>query len=107
MGPINLFPAAVRPGLSFLALIVLAAAGAPAQTLSIVSGDGQVAPQNFQLPGPLLVVAKNASGNPVPGITVNWSLSGPGNLVGGDRTVTDSSGQATNGYVGATIFGDT
>src|SRR5881397_3498956 len=54
---------------------------ASAQSLSIVSGDGQVAAQNFQFPSPLVVVAKDGSGRPVANVPVNWSISGPGNLV--------------------------
>src|SRR2546421_324102 len=63
-----------------LALTVFVAC-ASAQSLSIVSGDGQVAAQNFQFPSPLVVVAKDGSGRPVANVPVNWSISGPGNLV--------------------------
>src|SRR5712671_2421736 len=116
MGPTYAAPSTVVPFVfpsrkwKLLALAGFCAIGAgiaQAQTLSIVSGDGQVAPQNFQLPGPLVVVAKNASGQPTPGVTVTWSLTGPGSIIMGTQTVTDSSGQATNQYVGGTIFGDT
>src|SRR5258708_1877051 len=88
-----------------LALVVTVIASA--QSLSVVSGDGQVAPQNFQLPSPLVVMAKNASGQPVSGVKVNWSLTGPGSIIMGTQTVTDASGQTANQYVGGTIFGDT
>jgi len=52
---------------------------ASAQILSVFSGDGQVAAQNFQLPSPFIVVARNSAGQPMSGVTVNWSLNGPGN----------------------------
>ena len=42
----------------------------------------------------------------MPGVTVTWSLNGPGNLVPSGKTVTDSNGQASTRFVGATIYGD-
>src|SRR5882672_7250336 len=116
MGPCTLVPASL-PSRLFLSHMVkaLVLAGlacatslvASAQILSVYSGDGQVAAQNFQLASPLIVVAKNAAGQPMSGVTVNWSLNGPGNLVMGAQTVTDSSGQAMQRYVGNTIYTDT
>src|SRR5207247_10344191 len=116
MGPFYAVPSKVVPPvfpsrkmMKTLALVFFCAGMAhlaTAQTLSIVSGDGQLAPQNFPLPSPLVVVAKNASGQPMPGVTVNWSLTGPGSIIMGTQTVTDSSGHTTNQYVGGTIFGD-
>src|SRR4029450_2626018 len=114
MGPFQLVPARVLSPLFLsrmakgLVLTALACfASASAQPLAVVSCDGQVSAQNFQLPSPFIVVVKNAGGQPMAGVTVNWSLSGPGNLVMGSQNVTDSSGQATNRYVGGTIYTDT
>src|SRR6266566_343681 len=116
MGPFYAVPSKVVPPVfpsrKMMKLLVpvffcaITARLATAQTLSIVSGDGQVAPQNFQLPSPLVVMARNASGQPMAGVTVSWSLTGPGSIIMGAQTVTDSSGQTTNQYVGGTIFGD-
>jgi Bacterial Ig-like domain (group 1). len=78
-----------------------------AQNLSVLSGDGQVTPQNFQAEYPLVVLATDASGRPMPGVTVNWSLAGPGILPIGAKTVTGPDGQTSNRFVGATIYGDT
>src|SRR5262245_51451682 len=116
MGPFQLVPTRVlsplflspkAKGLVLGALAGLAAVAAQAQTLSVVSGDGQVAAQNFQLPSPFVVVVKNAAGQPMSGVTVNWSVDGPGNIVMGSQNLTDSSGQAMNRYVGGTIYTDT
>ena len=41
------------------------------------------------------------------GVTVNWSLNGPGILPIGAKTVTGPDGQTSNRFVGATIYGDT
>jgi adhesin/invasin len=40
------------------------------------------------------------------GVPVSWSLSGPGNLSVGNQTMTGPDGQASNQFVGATIYGD-
>src|SRR5690348_8433256 len=111
MGPLRLVPAPVpssflNPMLKMLLAAGFAVAAAPGQTLTVVSGDGQAAAQNFQFPSPLAVMARNASGQPAAGVAVNWALNGPGNLVMGTQTVTDSAGRAENRFVGATIFGD-
>src|SRR3954471_20263083 len=111
MGPFRLVPSPLRSSVItplFKALMAagLAVAAAPGQTLSVVSGDGQLAAQNFQFPTPLVVMARNASGQPAAGVTVNWSLNGTGNLVLSAQSVTDSSGRAENRFVGASIFGD-
>src|SRR5712692_3635457 len=115
MGPFQLVPAPLlspfllRRMVKILVLTALASLTpiASAQILSVVSGGGQVAAQNFQLPSPLIVVARNAAGQPMAGVTVNWSVTGPGSLVMGSQTVTDRNGQAMNRYVGATIYTDT
>src|SRR6266571_2148702 len=113
MGPFFCFPPTVFPPsfsgriVRILGLAIGVTIMASAQSLSVVSGDGQIAAQNFQLPSPLVVVAKNSAGQPMPGVAVTWSLSGPGNLVQTNSTLTDTTGQATNRYVGATIYGDT
>src|SRR5260370_1448097 len=67
MGPFQLVPALLslislsrmNKILVFVVLASFTSLVASAQTLSVVSGDGQVAAQNFQLPSPLVVVAPN------------------------------------------------
>ncbi len=90
-----------------LVLAMLAAGCVSAQSLSLVSGDGQIAAQNFPLANPLVVVAKDSAGKPIANVPVNWTAAGPGTLVLGTQTLTDSNGQASNIFVGATIYGDT
>ena len=87
-----------------LLLSVLTAGGASAQFISIVSGDGQVTTQNNPPANPMVVVVRNAQGQPVPGTPVTWSLSGQGSIIGGLTTTTDSNGQSTNLFLGATLF---
>jgi adhesin/invasin len=80
---------------------------ASAQNLALLSGDGQVVVQNNLSNYPMVVIATDASGKPQAGVPVTWSLSGPGNLSGNAQTVTGADGQASNQFVGATIYGDT
>ena len=80
------------PGI--LVVSLMAVAIAPAQTISIVSGDGQIAPQNFAAQNPMVVVVKNFQGQPQSGVTVTWTqISGGGNLLSGNQTITDVNGQ--------------
>ena len=73
------FSKSILPGI--LSLSLMAAAIASAQTLSIVSGDGQAAPQNFAAQFPMVVVVKNAQGQPQANVTVTWTIaSGQGSL---------------------------
>src|SRR5579859_1702269 len=85
-------------------LSLLTAGAASAQFISIVSGDGQVSTQNNAALNPMVVVVRNAQGQPVPGTPVTWSLSGQGSIIGGLTTTTDSNGQSTNLFLGATLF---
>src|SRR5579863_8986226 len=94
----------VRRLAGWFALAVLPAA---AQNLSIVSGNGQITAQFFQTQNPLVVEATDSSGKPLAGVAVNWSLTGPGNLVGAAQTITGSNGQTSNEFTGAVIYGDT
>jgi uncharacterized protein (TIGR03437 family) len=87
-----------------LLLSLLTAGGASAQFISIVSGDGQVTTQNNVPQNPMIVVVRNAQGQPVPGTPVTWTLNGQGSLIGGITTTTDSNGQSTNSFLGATLF---
>jgi len=92
--------------LGILSLSVIAAV-APAQTISIVSGDGQVTPQNFQAQLSMIVVVKNAQGAPQSGVTVTWTVpSGQGALSGNgtDLNAQSCSGSVTNSNGQAAII---
>src|SRR5207249_1745355 len=91
--------------LGILAISLMAAAGS-AQTISIVSGDGQVTPQSFAAQNPMVVLVKSSQGQPQPGVAVTWTIiSGAGTLLFGSQSVTDVNGQATNQFLGNTLFG--
>jgi predicted RNA-binding protein with TRAM domain len=88
--------------------------GVPA-SISIVSGNNQSAPRGSTL-SPFVVVVKDSNNNPVPNVTVNWSitidpylLETRGSLSTTSGT-TGSNGQASstltlgNGYIGGLSY---
>src|SRR5207248_1123252 len=81
-------------------------AAASAQTISVLSGDGQVLAQNSFPTTPMTVLVKNAQGQPAPGVQVTWTIaSGQGALVSlpANSFLTDSMGQASMNFVGSTL----
>jgi uncharacterized protein (TIGR03437 family) len=83
---------------------ILLAGAALCQSLSIVSGDGQALLAANTIPLPLVVLVRDASGNPLPNVTVTWAIVTP---QGGGLTLntskTDSNGHASNTLVAPQI----
>ena len=77
-----------------LILAVAATAAASGQTLSIVSGDGQIVLEQFRATSPMVVQAKDAAGNPLAGVAIQWAAPpGTGQIVGASGT-TGADGKA-------------
>lgn len=98
--------------LPVLLLVGMALGVGSAQTISIVSGNGQVATQlSFSLNpktsfDSLVVKVVDPLGRPLSGVTVTWQISG-GNLNGAldyAQTQTDAAGLSTNRFVAAISF---
>src|SRR5713226_1966026 len=69
-------------------------------TISILSGNGQIVLQNSTGSNPLVVVVRDAAGNPIPNAKVNWSISGVQNQTGSvllASTTTDAGGTTGGG----------
>src|ERR1700736_3990029 len=96
------FSKRLLPGIILLSLMT--AGVASAQFISIVSGDGQVSTQNNPALNAMVVVVRNAQGQPLAGQAVTWTVSGQGTVIGGFTTTTDSNGQSTNSFLGGTLF---
>ncbi len=91
-------------------MFVLGVAVAHAQTLTMVSGNGQLAIQAISSTQPMVVLLRDSSGNPIPNAQVTWTVtSGPGdaqiltppgnpNIAPG---LTDSNGEAQASFVAA------
>ncbi len=94
---------ATSTGLGSVTFTATGAAGA-ATTLIAIAGDAQTAPAGRAVAIAPTVVARDAQGNPVGGVTVNFTvLAGGGTVIGG-RQVTDASGTA---QVGGWFLGTT
>ncbi|HTS47585.1 MAG TPA: putative Ig domain-containing protein, partial [Bryobacteraceae bacterium] len=89
---INLFRTSLA---NLFAISVLGAFALSAQTLSMVSGNGQILAQQFQTNAPLVVRATGSDGKPAAGVNVTWAITsgGPGTLSSASNT-TDSNGLA-------------
>ena len=76
----------------------------PAQVQKI-SGDAQTAPAGATLPLPLVLQVNDSGGNPIPGVTVNFTvLQGEGS-VSTPTATTGSTGRASTNFTIGTISG--
>ncbi len=62
--------------------------------LTIVGGNGQTAPPTAPLPQPLAVRVADAFGNPLPGVTVTWTVTGGGGSIAPATSQTGPNGVA-------------
>jgi uncharacterized protein (TIGR03437 family) len=83
----------------FLVTIAAHAAILHSQTLSLLSGHGQVIPEQSIATKPFVVRALDASGNPVANVPITWSVSpiGAGTLRP-ESAQTNSEGVASTGF---------
>ena len=84
-------------GLSLFADFGVTALAGPASVIEAISGDEQTG-----LPGatlaPFTVTVTDDFGNPLPGVTVRWTVLDGGGAVGNATTTTDISGRASVTY---------
>ena len=74
----------------------------PVASLSVASGSKQVGTVGTTLPLPIVIRAKDAVGNLVPGATVAFT-DGTGGTFSPNPAITDSTGQATTSYTLPTV----
>ena len=86
----------------FTALALAGLEFARAQSLNVVSGNGQTVPEQFLTLAPLVVQAKDATGKPVAGVAIDWSVRP---IIGGTVVrpdlVTDADGFARAMFLGS------
>ncbi|MFI5232609.1 MAG: Ig-like domain-containing protein [Gemmatimonadales bacterium] len=80
------------------------AAAAPA-TLTVNGGNGQAGAIALALGLPLSVTVTDAFGNPVAGVSVNWTVGVGGGSLGGAATTTNSAGVAANSWTLGSLLG--
>ncbi len=90
----------------FIGICLLGAGAAKAQSVTVVSGSGQLIPA-VHVGLPLVVLVRDASGNPLPDVEVTWTVAA-GQLgdisaptVTSPTTKTGSNGQTTNTFIAA------
>jgi hypothetical protein len=74
---------------SLTAPVSLTAVSADANGLAAVAGDGQTAPVGADLPDPLVVQVTDGFGNPIPGVTINWTVDAGGSVSDATTTTGD------------------
>jgi len=77
-------------------------------TLSIISGNNQVATVGMALSAPLTVKLENQDGDPVSGRTVTWALvsaAGPNSSLGATSTTTDAAGTTSVSFTVGDVAG--
>ncbi|MCA9737545.1 MAG: Ig-like domain-containing protein [Gemmatimonadetes bacterium] len=74
--------------------ISVLSSGGPA-SLRAVSGQAQSAPVGQTLPEPLVVEVRDAGGQPLAGISVNWTVASGTGIVDHGVTATDGAGRAS------------
>lgn len=72
--------------------------------VEIVSGDGQVTMEHRATDLPLIVVVKDASGNPVTNAQVTWAVAGGLGYLGNVTQTTDATGLASAYFIGETVL---
>ncbi len=85
--------------LSFLVLAICLGIHVNAQSLAIVSGNGQMVNSPSYLSSvPLVVQVNSASGKPLPGVAITWAITTGNGTLPDATTVTDASGQASTHF---------
>ena len=81
-------------GAAPVAFTATAGAG-PAAQLAKIGGDAQTAPPNAPLPQALTVQVRDAYGNPLQGVTVNWAAASGGGSIVPTQSQTNAIGQTS------------
>ncbi len=76
-------------------LLALTALPAVAQTVMLVSGNGQMAQENFPAVKPMVIKAVNAAGAGIPNASVAWTLAQGEGALSDIVTTTDGNGMAS------------
>lgn len=94
----NRLPAATHFLAFFLCAGILAA-----QSLVMVSGNGQLVDAQFPSTQPLVVQAKDAGGHPASGVAVAWAITDGGGSIVFPTTTTDANGMASASFQAGTL----
>jgi trimeric autotransporter adhesin len=93
----------LSPVLFLLVVFSLLSGTLAAQSLTMVSGNGQMVLEQFISTLPLTVQAKDAGGQPLAGVTVNWSITQGSATLHNPQTVTDVNGMANTFFLATSL----
>jgi len=81
----------------FIVILLLALTALPgaAQRVALISGNGQLAQENFPAAQPMIIRALNAANVGIPNATVTWQVSQGEGALSDIVTTTDANGQAS------------
>src|SRR5579864_2217717 len=69
-----------------------------AQSFGMLSGNGQIVIEEFASSLPMVVQAKDASGHPLAGVAVSWTITQGMGTISNPMLTTDSNGMASAGF---------
>ena len=87
----------------FVVWAALACAAAYSQTVSIVSGNGQLVPEYNLASQPLKVLVTGANGAPLANATVNWTITSGLATIQRPITTTDVNGIAETTFLASQV----
>ena len=91
------------PLFSLVILAPLSIAHLAAQSLNMVSGNGQLVSEQFISNAPMVVQAKDAAGHAAAGVAISWSITqGSGTLLNTSMS-TDSNGNASTNFLATSL----
>lgn len=76
-----------------------------AQSLTLVSGNGQVVQEQFISNASMVVQAKDAAGRPASGVAVNWSITQGEGTLNFPSNTTDANGLASTKFLATNVPG--
>lgn len=90
----------LKPGILALSLVCAAPSFAQSSAgLFLIAGNGQVVREQFLTQTPFTVQARDASGNPLANVPINWSVTQGSGTINGASAATDAKGLATANFL--------
>src|SRR6266404_4647866 len=74
-----------------------------AQTLTMVSGNGQLVATQAVSNNPMVVQAKDAFGRPAPNVAITWAITQGAGTITGASSATDANGQASTNFLSTSL----
>lgn len=93
----------ISNSLRILLICAICAGAVSAQTLSMVSGNGQMIATQSLSANPMVVQARDASGRLAPNVAITWSITNGAGTISGASATTDANGQASANFLSTSL----